>query len=705
MRNKFHTTNFLLIAVALSLIILSLSAQADWEKTFGGADDDAGYSVQQTEDGGYIIVGQTSSFGAGGIDVYLLKTDASGNKQWQKTFGGEENDQGFSVQQTKDGGYIIAGNARSWTPWDCDVYLIKTDALGNKQWQKTFGTGLNDDGFSVQQTEDGGYIIGGDYGEIISLLKTDSLGNKEWDNTYFNDRRGGRGHSVQQTEDGGYILTGYGPTWWGEPGEDANIYLLKTDALGNKEWRKIFGGDDEDQGYSVQQTEDGGYIIAGTTKSFSVGAYDVYLIKTDALGNKQWQKTFGGAEDDFGYSVRQTKDSGYIIAGMTESFGAGGKDVYLIKTDASGNKQWQKTFGGAEDDGAYLDQSVLQTEDGGYIITGYTESFGAGGQDVYLIRIEAPTPSPPVSESTFTLSLDSGLNMVSLPLKPEADFTARSFAEKLGATTVIRYNTEKDKFSPFVPEVFSGDGFLIEGGQGYIVNLLESKDVVFKGTAWSNAPSKSTLASPSKENPCWAFIVCGAIYDEDRIAQRQDLNITAENLRTGEVAEAEVGQLESGRYTVSFVDLSRKDVVKLGDSLQVYFRDTTQGVTSEPAIYTVTPLDIVKGYIKVNLRMEDLIPKETVLLQNYPNPFNPETWIPFKLALPAYVEIRIYNLAGQLVRKICLGNRPAGMYVSKDRAAYWNGRNSEGEKVSSGIYFYHFLAGDYNATKRMLILK
>jgi hypothetical protein len=362
-------------------IVISGGSGSSWIKTFGGSGNDAGYSVDITSDGGYIITGSTDSYGAGETDVYIIKVNPLGNKQWDKTFGLPFEDYAYSVQQTSDGGYIIAGKTYSFGSLG-QVYLIKTDSTGEEQWYKTKGYDDCDDwGNSVQQTSDGGYIIVGrtfDQGhEAIFLIKTDANGNNEpgWPKIKGYDDYDDICFSVQQTTDGGYIMVGYTM----ESG-NGDVFLIKTDANGGGGWNRHIGGSSADRGYSVQQTTDGGYIITGWTRSSGAGESDVYLIKTDASGNQTWYKTFGGSNDDVGRSVQQTSDGGYIIAGYTYSFGAGSADVYLIKTDASGDTSWSKTFGGSDSDLGY---SVQQTTDGGYIIT------GSKGGDVYLIKTDA----------------------------------------------------------------------------------------------------------------------------------------------------------------------------------------------------------------------------------------------------------------------------------------------------------------------------
>jgi len=387
---KTNSATKLAIQTFLSLVLLAfyfenLSAQAPdtlWTKTYGGVQAEDGYSVQQTTDGGFIITGFTYSYGAGANDVYLIKTNADGDTLWTKTYGGYGVDEGRSVQQTSDGGFIITGNVFMQGK-GLQVWLVKTNASGDTLWTKNFGGTGFDKGHCVQQTNDNGYIIAGEV-EVnqidLWLIKTDSDGNYVWSKNY-----GGTGfdigYSVQQTTDGGYIVTGY----TGSFGAGVNdVWLLKTDAAGDTLWTKTYGGFDNDYGYSVQQTTDGGYFITGTSWSFGAGS-DIYLVKTDDAGDTLWTKNYSGSR---GYSGQQTSDGGYIITGWAEPLGPANSNVWLLKINSSGDTLWTKIFGA---DGYEQGRSVQQTSDGGYILCGFTDSYGAGNYDIWLIRVDAET--------------------------------------------------------------------------------------------------------------------------------------------------------------------------------------------------------------------------------------------------------------------------------------------------------------------------
>lgn len=376
----------ILLGLGISVVASAAPGDVLWSRTYGGSGQDFGICVQQTNDGGYIVGGGTYSYGSAS-QFYLVKTDANGNSQWSQNYGGSDVDWGQSVQQTTDGGYIIGGVTTSYGAGFDDFYLIKTDANGNSSWARTYGGVSNEYAYSVRQTSDGGYIVTGytwSYGAgqaDVYLVKTDVNGNALWTQTY-----GGSGFDagfeVRQTSDGGYIVAGW-TTSYGAGGYD--LYLVKTNSSGAVSWSRTYGGYDNDRAYSVEQTSDGGYIVAGGTSSYGAGNSDFYLVKTNASGNALWTRTFGGSNAECAYSVQQTIAGGYIIAGHTNSYGAGNNDCYLVRTDGSGNKLWVRTYGGSYEEQA---SSIRQTTDGGYIFAGWTESYGAGSDDVYLVKID-----------------------------------------------------------------------------------------------------------------------------------------------------------------------------------------------------------------------------------------------------------------------------------------------------------------------------
>ena len=370
--------------VLFALLFASfVQAQQRWTRTYGGTKAEDSYSVQQTLDGGYVIAGYTSSYGAGQADVYLVKTNASGDTLWTRTYGGTLWDQGNSVQQTSDSGYIITGY-KSQQSAGYDVYLIKTSVSGDTLWTRTYGWADDDEGNSVRQTSDGGYIIAGQtysFGTTswdVYLIKTNASGDTLWTRVY-GAVGVDEGNSVQQTSDAGYIIAGLTGSF-GAGSYD--VWLIKTNAAGDTLWTKTYGGPDFDVGNSVQQTSDGGYIITGYTDSYGAGSADVYLIKTNASGDTLWTKTYGGAGDEVGLSVRQTSDQGYVVAGYTVP-PAGTDLAWLIKTNASGDTLWTMTYPEGTNS---IGRSAQLTSDGGYIIAGYTDSLGG---DICLIKTDA----------------------------------------------------------------------------------------------------------------------------------------------------------------------------------------------------------------------------------------------------------------------------------------------------------------------------
>jgi predicted secreted protein len=369
----------------LSAVCPSARANSTWDKTYGGAESDtaAGETVQAS-DGGYAILGDTSSLGAGGSDFWLIKTDADGNMQWNKTYGGTGTEKSGDMCLTSDGGYAMSGYTTSIGAGGQDFWLVKTDAAGNMLWNMTYGGTGNEYAYHVEQTLDGGYALLGQTsslgagGNDFWLVKTDASGNMQWNQTY-----GGPGNDigihVLQTVEGGYALAG-STSSFGAGSNDA--WLIKTDAAGNMQWNKTYGGTGMEFGQCLEPTSDGGYAIACITTSFGAGSLDSWLIKLDSSGNIEWNMTYGGPESDAPTHFIQTEDEGYAIVGFTTV--GSDQNASLIKTDAFGNMEWNQTYGGTGTEIAY---ALLKTNDGYYLLTINTNSFGAGNNDIWLVSV------------------------------------------------------------------------------------------------------------------------------------------------------------------------------------------------------------------------------------------------------------------------------------------------------------------------------
>ncbi|TKJ44338.1 hypothetical protein CEE36_00945 [candidate division TA06 bacterium B3_TA06] len=377
---------FWCVIILTVLAALFQTASAGWTRTYGGDGHDYGHCAQPTPDGGYIITVSTPSFN-------LLKTDSLGHTLWTKLY---PNGHARCVQTTSDGCYIFTGSMTSSVGYV--MWLLKTNADGDSLWSRVYDSDWRlHSGAWVEETDDGGYITVGNTIRSMNgiwLRKTNQVGEELWNQMYgdsYEEFEGVKEAScVKQTSDGGYIVTAcIPPSFSPPPRVRGAIWLLKTDSQGDSVWAKTYGGESEEDTVdiaapgSVIQTPDGGYVVGGTRQLNNSSA--VWLLKTDAQGDTLWTRTYGdGAEVCEWLDV--TSEGGYILAGWTTSFGAGGADFWLIKTDENGDTIWTRTYGGTRFERCH---HVRQTPDGGYILIGETDSYGAGLNDAWLIKTDS----------------------------------------------------------------------------------------------------------------------------------------------------------------------------------------------------------------------------------------------------------------------------------------------------------------------------
>jgi hypothetical protein len=379
-------------------------SQTTFIKLYGGAGTDSGRFVEFTSDGGYIVVGHTTTNSNGFADMYVLRVNSVGDTLWSKKIGGPGVEQGYTIKLLNDGNYIISGFTTSTSNNSRDAYLVKIDDSGNILWEKKYGGSGNDGIEAAFPTPDGGFILTGyststgtNGSDDLYLVKTDAAGNELW-SKFIGGPAQDWGNMVQPTPDGGYIILGITYSF-GAGGGD--YYLVRTDASGNVMWSKTYGGANLDEGKNIRVTSDGGFIVTGDTDSFGAGNSDIYVIKTDANGDSLWTKTYGGADKDVSKMIEPTPDGGYIIAGISRSFGLTDPDFWIIKTDGTGSVSWTKEYGGNSNEHCY---ALRPTSDGGYIAVGHSASFG-NLEQVYLLKLDANGEATP--SSVEQLSMDN----------------------------------------------------------------------------------------------------------------------------------------------------------------------------------------------------------------------------------------------------------------------------------------------------------
>jgi hypothetical protein len=456
--SKETTMRPTILFIPLFTFAFSCPSQAqpeiEWQRTYGGEDDESLYSMTQTMEGGFALVGSTTSFDRGEGDVWVVITDEMGDSLWSRSYGRRDLEWGNSIFQTNDSGFVFAGITESEGAGDADMWLTKIDHQGDYVWSKTFGGTWKDGCESAVQTSDNGYALAG---FIIDeevwrcdmwLVKTNADGDSIWSQKYNFDWWD-VAQVLIQTEDEGYLLAGYSV----DDGEDYTEILIKTNEIGEIIWQKEF-----EHGISaIIQTSDGGFALAGNRRN------NFYLLKLDSHGDSLWFKTYGGSETEDCNSFIQTQDGGYVLVGSTRSFGARSRDCWVIRVDENGDSLWSMTFGDVS--GEVLN-SIIQTEDRGYLLGGWTYSFGAGKSDFYLVKTGPDPCSAPSS---------------SLIPHPSSLFLFPAFPNPFNSATTIKYglpcpgNVTLRIYNPLGQQV----GTLFEGYQspGFHTTTLNAGDL------------------------------------------------------------------------------------------------------------------------------------------------------------------------------------------------------------------------------------
>ena len=406
-----------ILATALLAGVASAQSDLEWVVTLGGNGDDFAHAVALAADGGFVIAGETRSFGAGSRDGWLVKLDADGTQAWSRTYGGTENDIAFAVVRTSDGGYVLAGESASAANGESgksNFWLVKVDSDGYEEWQRYYGnsggpsqsvSATSGAAHAVRQTSDGGFILAGrstgDSGTSIRLVKTDTRGAVQWSRTVA-ETPAGVAYDVRETASGDFLVAGNSDV--GDSG--TNALLMKVSSGGDTLWSKSFGGDHNDEARSLVIAEEGGYVLGGFTWSQGAGLSDFWLLRTDETGDQLWQRSFGGVPRDAAHALTRTSDGGFAMAGWSESFSEGDR-FWVVKTDSSGQLQWNGAFPGASrTDGSGTVSSgaraLQQTGDGGFIVAGWTGEV-RGARDVMVVK------TGPIVERT---SAQSGASVV-----------------------------------------------------------------------------------------------------------------------------------------------------------------------------------------------------------------------------------------------------------------------------------------------------
>jgi hypothetical protein len=701
-----------MLAVAMVLIAATCSMAIPptmWEKEYGGPDYDELNWIENTSDGCFIMVGTTTETDTTTLEVWLVKVNAHGDTLWDRRYGGSDNQRGECVVESPEGGYLAVGTVSYESGGDSDIYLLRVSEDGDSMWAQALDYGNEDGGAGIANAYGGGYVITG-WADIYGLgdpdvyvMKIDASGgfvsgvvgggpNPDW------------AQRIHQTADSGYIVVG-GTRSYGYGSED--VYLLKFDGTLANEWQKFYGGTGWDSGYDVCETSDGGFVAAGRTPE-GPGSNCAFLVRTNASGDSIWTRTYGGTGYDIAISITATFDGNYVFTGMTDSWGAGSYDVYVQKVAPNGNPIFRRTYGGANSDRG---NCIQATPDDGLVIAGRTYNNATTNQGYamrtlgYSPRIWTVSDIPDDQGGQLRLCWFRSAYDVFESYIPIYEYSVWRRIDPLpllsGATGS---GTPGDR-----PLVLGGTDFP-PGSWDYITSVPALGEneyccVVPTLCDWSVANGWCwSVFCVTAETSGFTFFASppdsGCSFDNLEPSPPTGLHMPAATELAWDAApEDDFNHFAVyGSYSGDFDDaeyISETDVPAMDVSSATY--DYYHVTTADHAGNESGDSSVENSFAAVP---DERLPVAFALRQNHPNPFTSGTAIGFDMPKRGRVALEVIDVNGRVVRTILSDAVPAGRH-----SATWDGRDNARAQVGPGIYFVRMKAGDFSATRKMMVLR
>jgi hypothetical protein len=697
------------LTLSVALVLLAAAASMAipptmWEKEYGGAEYEEVNWIENTPDGGFIMVGRCILSDTTSSEVWLVKVNAHGDTIWDRHYGGSDNQGGESVVAAPGGGYTVVGTHSSETTGDSDILLLRVSEDGDSMWVRTHSYGDSDFGSGIANAYGGGYVITG-WADIYGLGDTDVYVMKVDADGYFVSGVVAGGpypdwtQRIHQTSDGGYIAVG-GTRSYGSGSED--VYLLKFDGALGLDWQKFYGGTGWDSGYDVCETPDSGFIAAGRTPE-GPGGNCAFLVRTDADGDSIWTRAYGGSGYDVAHSIAATFDGDYVFTGLTNSWGAGSFDVYVQKVDYNGNPLDMKTYGGADSDQG---NCIKATPDDGLVVAGRTYNDASATQG-YAVRTLGYSPR---IWNVSDIPDDQGGQLRLCWFRSAYDV----FESPI---TIYEYSVyRRDDPLPLSsgrpgpePVVLGGTQFP-PGDWDYVTSVPALGENEYCCVV-------PTLCDWSVANGwCWSvFFVAAETEGFVFFASTPDSGCSFDNLEPSppaglhmpaatDLAWAEAPEEDFNHFAVygsydgdfesaEFISDTAVPALDVSAAWYEFYHVTAvdhAGNESGPATVQNTYADVPGGGP----------PAAFGLGQNSPNPFRGATSICFDLPERLHVVVEVVDVSGRVVRTLVEETRPAERHH-----VTWDGRDSSGADAAPGIYFVRMRAGDFAGTRKMMLLR